>query len=62
MWILGVGPCTAWLAFQSAGTADVVGGLLNFKDVCRAMNVVALIIVIAVPACNVHSYTISFDI
>jgi len=39
-----------------------VGGLLDFKDVCRAMTVVAIIIAIAVPACNMHSCTISFDL
>ena len=77
MWTVGVGPCTettscygdlSCLACLSIGgyTADVVGGLLDFKDVCRATSrtttVVALIIAIAVPACDMHSCMISFDL
>jgi len=62
IWIMGVGPCTkttscyehlSCLACLSISgyTADVVGGLLDFKDVCRATTIVALIIAIAVPTC-----------
>jgi len=36
--------------------------LLDFKDVCCAMTFVALIIAIAVPACDMHTCTISFDL
>jgi len=36
-------------------------GMLDFKDVCRTMTAIALIIAIAMPACDVHSCTISFD-
>jgi len=50
------------LPFNQRVLQNVVGGLLDVKDVCRATTVVALIIAIAVPACHVHLCTISFDL
>ena len=73
MWTVGVGLCTeTTLCYEhlsclaclsiSGYTADVVGELFDFKDVCLATTVVALIIAIAMLACDVHSCTISFDL
>jgi len=45
---------TARLGFQLAGIADVVGGLLDLEDVCRALTVGASIIAVR-SAMHIHA-------